>query len=400
MGLCGNRSALVFAAWALCAGCLPSASVKFEEGAFTHSTHAYKVRYQGKDLADVLGPDWRIDNYVFQQPTNSTVSSSAIASARERPGRRSPRQSAGSWVPREGRKYRVHRQFDTTGDGKADVTLRNQQIYDLRLTHRKNDAEVWLSSIPLSSMLADKEPRVLAARYIDATSGAGSVYVRFGEPRGAVRQYEQRWGTRVLAEGACHVSGMPAYEVEFELTNVDRAQAGDAAAGQRVRLVFIDAGFTTPLVVSTEVKRKGTGRRPKIESRTQNVTVQAKTVLLAVHANRPIDYGTTAPAFADFLSQIEFGDATPAAAGAPCGAPMESAGAEQAAPVGASVAPSASSVAPSAPEGGTTPPSDAQGSGDAASAPPEPAPTVTGCQYDTQCKGDRICVNGACTSPE
>src|SRR5690349_11397999 len=29
---------------------------------------------------------------------------------------------------------------------------------------------------------------------------------------------------------------------------------------------------------------------------------------------------------------------------------------------------------------------------------PPPAPT-TGCQYDTQCKGERICVQGACVNP-
>jgi hypothetical protein len=28
------------------------------------------------------------------------------------------------------------------------------------------------------------------------------------------------------------------------------------------------------------------------------------------------------------------------------------------------------------------------------------APTVGGCQYDSQCKGDRICVSGQCTTPD
>lgn len=27
------------------------------------------------------------------------------------------------------------------------------------------------------------------------------------------------------------------------------------------------------------------------------------------------------------------------------------------------------------------------------------APAAGGCQYDTQCKGDRVCVNGACVAP-
>ncbi len=33
------------------------------------------------------------------------------------------------------------------------------------------------------------------------------------------------------------------------------------------------------------------------------------------------------------------------------------------------------------------------------SAKPPKAPAPAGCQYDTQCKGDRICVQGSCRSP-
>jgi hypothetical protein len=29
-----------------------------------------------------------------------------------------------------------------------------------------------------------------------------------------------------------------------------------------------------------------------------------------------------------------------------------------------------------------------------------PGPTAGGCQYDSQCKGDRICVSGQCTAPD
>jgi hypothetical protein len=32
-------------------------------------------------------------------------------------------------------------------------------------------------------------------------------------------------------------------------------------------------------------------------------------------------------------------------------------------------------------------------------APPPAAPAQTGCQYDTQCKGDRICDDGECVTP-
>lgn len=34
-----------------------------------------------------------------------------------------------------------------------------------------------------------------------------------------------------------------------------------------------------------------------------------------------------------------------------------------------------------------------------AAPPPSAPPTATGCQYDTQCKGDRICKEGQCVDP-
>ena len=39
---------------------------------------------------------------------------------------------------------------------------------------------------------------------------------------------------------------------------------------------------------------------------------------------------------------------------------------------------------------------DAAEQGVATQAPPATPAAVTGCQYDTQCKGDRVCVKGAC----
>lgn len=36
---------------------------------------------------------------------------------------------------------------------------------------------------------------------------------------------------------------------------------------------------------------------------------------------------------------------------------------------------------------------------DPPAAPPAPAVDSGGCKYDTQCKGDRICVEGACVDP-
>jgi hypothetical protein len=52
---------------------------------------------------------------------------------------------------------------------------------------------------------------------------------------------------------------------------------------------------------------------------------------------------------------------------------------------------SAASAPPAPPAAPATPP--------AVPAEPAPAPAPQGCQYDTQCKGDRLCVEGQCVDP-
>jgi hypothetical protein len=54
-------------------------------------------------------------------------------------------------------------------------------------------------------------------------------------------------------------------------------------------------------------------------------------------------------------------------------------------------------TAPTAPAAASAPPAPPPPV--AQPTPPPAAPSGTGCQYDTQCKGDRICENGACVAP-
>jgi len=62
------------------------------------------------------------------------------------------------------------------------------------------------------------------------------------------------------------------------------------------------------------------------------------------------------------------------------------------------------SVAPSAPPEQPPPPQietpEPKSDPEPAAQPSEPrAPTLAGCQYDTQCKGEKICVDGNCVEP-
>jgi hypothetical protein len=55
-------------------------------------------------------------------------------------------------------------------------------------------------------------------------------------------------------------------------------------------------------------------------------------------------------------------------------------------------------VAPPPPVGAMPPP-PAHAAATPLAPPPPPIENTAGCHYDTQCKGDRICVEGRCTEP-
>lgn len=65
-------------------------------------------------------------------------------------------------------------------------------------------------------------------------------------------------------------------------------------------------------------------------------------------------------------------------------------------------APSAAPPPPATPPAPPAPPAPPPAAAPASPPAPEPeppAPQPLGCQYDTQCKGDRLCVEGKCVDP-
>lgn len=229
------------------------------------SDHHYEIPYRGTAPDEILGPDWRIDNYVRTAGGSGTS----------------------KWTQKGGPSYLTDRSFDFDGDGQTDVKRTDEPIYDLLLTHRKTDGVIWLRSIPIAHEMDQKELRVLAQRYVEASSGAGTVYVHFGE-YGVSASAEVRYGTKLLHAMDCEVAGWPAHRVEFELSNVDRAQAGDAEAEERVGIVLIDPEF-----------------KRWVEATNSTAGAEYKVLLVAGYSNRPQDAAGTEADLSELLERIE-----------------------------------------------------------------------------------------------
>ena len=251
-------------------GCRPQMPTTLLADRMVQDEFGYAVTYVGGDASAILGEDWRLDNYVWLE-----------ASARKP-----------QWVQKRGPGYVVNRSYDLDGYGERDWESRNFPVYDLRLTHRHTDGVVWLRSHPLSAELKDKELRVLAQRFVDASSFTRTSLVQLDEGDGPIHAVEERWAAVLRSGQDCKVAGAPAYRADFEVYDVDRAQAGGKAPQVRVALVLVDPGFVT--LVGPPDDQRG-----------------FDTVLVAGYSNRPEDFDADAPDFEALLQHVSFSEREP-----------------------------------------------------------------------------------------
>jgi len=116
------------------AGCAPSFG-RFTETAYRVDEYPIAVHYEGGSAAKILGDDWLVENFNYVDG----------APARQKVGPR----------------YLVNRDYDTDGNGRPDTNV-DELSWDLRLEHRREDAVIWLATIPLSAKDRDKMLSVLA----------------------------------------------------------------------------------------------------------------------------------------------------------------------------------------------------------------------------------------------
>jgi hypothetical protein len=205
---------LVLASASVGVSCVTPAG-SFTPDRFAHNEYPYEVRYVEEGPKNLLGADWRLDNYVWTRGAPSGE--------------------------KRGSEYFVTREYDLDDDGNADVRL-DEPYYDLLLEHRRKDAVIWLRSVPISNDDANKDLAVFADNYVDTASGSNSVLVRFGLD-GPVGPRGKRFASRVLSRAGCSIASAPAYRVDFEVANVDRLELTPSARWSRNRVVLLRTPF-------------------------------------------------------------------------------------------------------------------------------------------------------------
>lgn len=240
-------------------GCATSYGA-FTPAAYRFDEYPIAVRYAGGAPARILGTDWIVEN--FSQSSDGTPKSR-----------------------KTGPLYEVTRDYDRDGNGTIDLHA-DEPAWDLRLEHRREDAVIWLSAVPMSAKDRDKSLSVLARRLQDGMSGAETVIVSDRSAATGLSLSERRAAVRPVGAVPCILSGHEAWLLELEMANVDALALSPEGRWRRVRLVLIRSGY---------------------EHQPGRYSDKFPMFLVAGYSNTPELFARHVPEFDGFLSQIVLG---------------------------------------------------------------------------------------------
>jgi hypothetical protein len=201
-----TRTSLILALGVVGGGCATT-SMFDTDGTFRHPAYGYSLPESA-----VSSADWILDNY---------------------------RRSRGNLVAKQGTRYAYQLELDDDDDGIADARV-PMQWWDLHYQHRRDSSEMWVTTRPVAQRFRDTELRVLARRYVEGVSGEGIGFVRLGQLDLVT---SRRYATRALSEREMFVGAFPAYEVIFEVANLDQVELDADARWERARIVIVRPGF-------------------------------------------------------------------------------------------------------------------------------------------------------------
>lgn len=218
-------------------------------GNYTHPRYGYVIG------DEAVGDDWRLENFAVDAEGRPTTAL-------------------------EGPRYAYRLAADMDGDGEIE-TVADQPYWDVRFRHRRDAGELWVSTLPLSSELGETQLRVLARRYVEAVSGTGIALVQLGSELGLV---QRRYATRVIAERSVVIDDFDAFEVVFEVANVEQLQLDASARWQRARVVLV---------------------RPGLYWRPASYGLQVLPVVMTIgYVNHPSDFASNEGAFDRLVGRI------------------------------------------------------------------------------------------------
>lgn len=231
---------------------------EFGKLGYQHPEYPYSVRYSDEARQLLMPDDWQLDNFYDR---------------------------GHGLVPKTGDDYEATLYLDVNGDGKSD-DVGTVPLFDLRFTHRRTTAVVWLRTVPIEQRLRDKELRVLMDGIVSGISGGG---YRTVELEGSLYETnnEQRYAAKVVRSMNGKLAGRDAYAVVVDVSNVDRLRVDPKAVEARVMIVLARTGL----------EERVSGR----------VRDKFPILLLAEYIGVPSDFDATLPDFVGLLRRITFG---------------------------------------------------------------------------------------------
>lgn len=176
----------------------------FDTHAFYQTEFPYRVTYASENT--FLDSAWTVDNFY--------------------------KDDHGNWTPKRGTDYEAPISVDLNGDSVGDQRIK-VPIYDLKLIHSRNDAVIWLSTIALPARWAETDLSVLAHSYVETAAGSGFVVTSLGDVE------EHRYATRTLAERPTQIGSIDAYEITFEVANVDQLELSRTSRSRNARVLLV-----------------------------------------------------------------------------------------------------------------------------------------------------------------
>lgn len=226
---------------------------------FAHPQYAYELRTRD---ARLMPDDWTLENYV------------------ERDGElREKTHDA----------YRAKIEVDVDDDGEIDWRGKIPR-YDFRFRHERTGAKIVIQTFPLDGHHRRTEARILLRNYIESVSGSDSASYRVDHEQ--VVSTERSYAPRVISQGSVTVGGRSAWQVTYDLINLEQHHVDPSAVWRRSKAILLQSGMPF-LAPGAPV----------------HITSRLPTAMLITASALPSDFDETERALEGLIARLAFYDA-------------------------------------------------------------------------------------------
>jgi hypothetical protein len=291
LGPCGGLAAAQFVLALANAGCA-QATGSLGPGGFSQPVYGYRIDYTPPDAKTFLGPDWRVDNFVLDDNTNT-------------------------WKQKKGTDYVATREIDEDNDGKIGTSEKHEEpIYDLRLTNARDDGVIWIKAHPLASHQSARDLDVELNDYADSLSGTGAYYQ--GSVFSVTHVKTRQFTTFVGAPEKRSVAGLDGIVATVEVAETARLQIEPTYRSAKIRVFLAKIRYQRKLAQIGDGDETAATPWPKVKCAAEKGTCEDRVGLLIVgYVNEASHFEQHIPEYERLLSEISRTPSGPPPAAAP-----------------------------------------------------------------------------------